>query len=828
MHPMQIRIEKGNGSRMIKNLGNSRVWLSTFLGLLLLWPSWLALGASSVLLGWSEVGMHETDGSDVSIYCLAPPYSTIHAQLISNGVLLKHGTNVSVSYEAMADPTGSINSSSRDKGNFYQFAAQLYGRPLAVNQGLVGFDMPGHVNQPQPMVFDPSRNCFTAEGIPITPYDDQLQKNPFPMMRLVARDQAGQILASTDIVVPVSDEMDCRGCHASGSRPDARPMEGWSWNCDPEADYKLNILRYHDGGRAGTPSYTNVLSQVGYNLAGLYATVTKNRQPILCVRCHASNSLPGTGAPGMRPLTRLIHTKHAQVLSAKTALTLDQMNTSAACLQCHAGRQARYLRGVHRKTVLADGSLALQCQSCHGNMAALGQKARQGWLDEPNCQSCHTGTATRNNGQIRYTNVFDVSGLMRVPLNQTYATQPNTPTNGVSLYHSSIGGHGGLMCQACHGAAHAELTSAEPNENVQSQQLQAHAGVLLDCSSCHPVVPATVNGGPHGMHPVGQSWARGHGERSGSRSGQCQVCHGDTSRGTVLSQMGGDRTMSGRGNTFYWQGFQVGCYNCHNGPGGGDGGGGGILPPSITSASGSTVAGAPVTVSLQGSDPNGLALVYRAVSPPGHGSVSMDGNRATYFPATGFVGSDSFTFAAGDGYIDSNLGVVTVTVTPGNCVLTASAAVPAAALPGTSVPFHATASLSQCVSTISFDWDFGDGSPHGSLPSMCHTYPATNATNYAWTLTVSAGGTDQTINGIVTLSPTLGPHVPLSISGTPDSMALSWPVDAVGVSLETSYDPTQPDSWQPVPDQPVLTGSTMTLQLFVVPGEQFFRLRRVP
>jgi len=788
-----------------------------------------AFSASAVLIGWSESGLHETDGSDVSVYSLAPPYATIRAQLISGGLLLKNSAGITVTYEAVADPSGSINSTSEGKGNFYQFASQLYGKALAPNQGLAGFGMPGPSNQPQTMVFDAALNCFTAQGIPITPYDDLGRKNPFPMMRLVARDQAGQTVATTSIALPVSDEMDCRSCHASGSRVDARPMEGWAWNCDPDADYKLNILRYHDGVRAGSSSYTNVLSQVGYNPAGLYATVTKDHQPILCIRCHESNALPGTGAPGMRPLTRLIHTKHAQVLPANGTLTLDQMNNSTACLQCHAGPETRYLRGVHRKTTNSDGSRTLQCQSCHGNMATVGGKLRQGWLDEPNCQSCHTGTAISTNGQIRYTNSFDVSGLMRVALNQTYATQPNTPTNGLSLYHSSTGGHGGLMCQACHGAAHAELASAQANENVQSHQIQAHSGVLLDCNSCHATVPFTANGGPHGMHPVGETWVRGHGEDDGRRNSQCQSCHGTTSLGTVLSQMGADRTMSGGLTTAYWQGFQIGCYNCHNGPGGGDdGGGGGRLPPASSNVSVSAIAGAPISVNLQASDPNGLALAYRAISPPANGSVSLAGNRATYYPSDGFIGTDSFTFAASDGYNDSNLGSVAVTITPGDCILTVMASAPTAALPGAAVAFHATAFLAQCTSTINYDWEFGDGSPHGTDAHVCHTYASTNTLNYSWTLTVSAGGAKQTLTGTVAISSTLGPPVPLAMTGSPDNMVLSWPVDTIGVSLETSYDLTQPDSWQPVPDQPFLDGSTMTLPIFVVPGEQFFRLRRVP
>ena len=60
-------------------------------------------------------------------------------------------------------------------------------------------------------------NWFRAEGIPLTPYDDSLHKNPYPLMRLIARDAAKQHIATNDIVLPVSDEMDCPACHASGT-----------------------------------------------------------------------------------------------------------------------------------------------------------------------------------------------------------------------------------------------------------------------------------------------------------------------------------------------------------------------------------------------------------------------------------------------------------------------------------------------------------------------------------------------------------------------------------------------------------------------------------
>jgi hypothetical protein len=118
--------------------------------------------------------------------------------------------------------------------------------------------------------------------------------------------------------------------------------------------------------------------------------------------------------------------------------------------------------------IAADGSMEMQCQSCHGNMSTVGTAfpARIGWFMEPNCQACHTGTATSNAGQIRYTSVFtDTNGTVRVPADRTFATTANTPPTpfNLSLYRFSMG-HGGLQCSACHGSTHAEFPSSHAND----------------------------------------------------------------------------------------------------------------------------------------------------------------------------------------------------------------------------------------------------------------------------------------------------------------------------------------------------------------------------
>ena len=94
----------------------------------------------------------------------------------------------------------------------------------------------GQLNTPQSMKFDPATKGFIAEGIRSRP-DDAGRKNYYPMMRLVARDSLKRIVATTtDIVLPVSDEMSCAVCHGSGKSAAARPAGGWVSAADPVRD----------------------------------------------------------------------------------------------------------------------------------------------------------------------------------------------------------------------------------------------------------------------------------------------------------------------------------------------------------------------------------------------------------------------------------------------------------------------------------------------------------------------------------------------------------------------------------------------------------------
>lgn len=612
-----------------------------------------------VVLGWNDLGMHCMDG-DFSVFSLLPPFSTIHAQVIDNtGHLVLSGSGITVTYQAIADPTGSINKSSAGKTNFWNFIQPLFGVSLPIDTGLKGNRMPGASNTPQPMGFDSLLNQYGAVGIPITPYDDAKKKNYYPMMKLVARDAAGTALASARIVLPLSDEMDCRACHASGTG--SKPPGGWAYDANPERDYKRNILRVHDGRSRGSASFKAALVKAGYRAEGL-AVTADGGTPILCARCHLSNALSGVGIAGANPLTESLHSFHASMMDPVTSQPLGDSTNRTACYRCHPGSATRCLRGVMGNSVAADGSMQIQCQNCHGLMADVGRPGRSGWLDEPSCQNCHTGTATSNSGQIRYTSALSAPGIRRLTFNDRFATNADVPAKGHNLYRFSKG-HGGLQCEGCHGSTHAEFPSSHQNDNLLSQDKQGHVGTLAECESCHAGgAPSTFTGGPHGMHPIGASWVSVHNDAAEGHLDSCATCHGTDHHGTVLSRALGDRTLSTEYGTLnLWRGFQVSCYSCHNGPNGGDS----TQNPAPTLASASLAVAAATGsahLTLTGSDPRGNHLTYRVITQPANGTVAVAGNVATYRAVSGFTGSDMFTFAAWNGYTNSNLAAVTVTV----------------------------------------------------------------------------------------------------------------------------------------------------------------------
>ncbi len=273
--------------------------------------------------------------------------------------------------------------------------------------------------------------------------------------------------------------------------------------------------------------------------------------------------------------------------------------------------------------------------------------------------------------------------------------------------------------------------------------------MLVECTTCHGSASLASTGGPHGMHPVGQSWVSSHGDAADDgRAAQCQACHGTDYRGTVLSRAQGDRTISAFGSKLFWRGFQVGCYTCHNGP---NSESATANPPAtVGNASAATAAGTPVTIPLSATDPEGNSLTLRVVSQPANGTAGLTGTKATYYPDASFTGTDTFTFAAWNGSTDSNLGTVTVAVAGGTtCTVTAQATVPSTGTVGQLLAFQGSATSQGCSNPVSYSWNFGDGS-NSSLQNPTHAYAAANT--YSWTLMATSGSSTSSKSGTISVT----------------------------------------------------------------------------
>jgi hypothetical protein len=532
-------------------------------------PAPTPTGTAFKVFANNDLGMHCVDKS-FAVFSILPPYNVADAQVValqSTGrpVVLDE-TQVDVRYSAIADATGSVNSTSPGKTDFWEFVAQLYGVALPQGEGLEGMWMPADAPDQAgtTLAWDPAMGLFKAPGIPIFPTDDAGKVNRYPLMRFSAYDKSGNLLGSSDVVLPVSEETSCQNCHATGEVAAPTGAQAWSSDPDLEAQARRNVLILHNA-RTGTDL----------------------QPPVLCATCHYSPALDlaGAGASGQQlgheTMSQAMHAYH----STKMAGLVDSpvavggtvpAATTQACYQCHPGATTQCLRGAMTSK--------LDCQNCHGDMAAVGGQhpllaggsidgtndgaSRRPWLDLPRCQSCHANDAMTKTSVsnapplaadgLRFNNAFrdgDASASPIVATNKRFAEEPG------KLFRKSKG-HGGLACEACHGSTHA-IWAANANDNVAAAQLQGHAGTIGECSACHQSAPTNGLGGPHGMHPVGSAWVSAHRSQAGSNLSACRACHGADDRGTVLSRMFATRTLAGRTLT---AGTVVGCYTCHNGP----------------------------------------------------------------------------------------------------------------------------------------------------------------------------------------------------------------------------------------------------------------------
>jgi hypothetical protein len=511
--------------------------------------------AGYTLMAWSELGMHCIDGKDYSVFSVLPPYNIIHAQLIQKTeppTIVN--TGVTIVYQAVADAKGSKNSSSSGKTNFWSYVNTLFLANVPPETGLAGYKTQS--NAANNLNYNATEGYWEAVGIPTLPYDDKSVWNPYPMAILTAKDSTGKVLATAKVVLAVSDEMSCNKCHASGTDTAAEPASGWVYNSDPLKDPKLNILKKHDD-KWNVSGYLTQLAAKGYNYqSSLYQTASSGT-PVLCAACHSDNALSASGLSGINSLSQDMHGLHGPQVNPTTGLTLDKTTDDLnSCYLCHPGPVTQCKRGAMNTQT---------CAACHGNVSYVGSSGtRNPWFIEPACQMCH------NNSQ-RYTSTFDTNGQWRQTTDTTFATNPNVPITGANLYRYSKG-HGNVFCSGCHGSPHAEYPSLQANDNVYPTKLQGYAAKITECKTCHgSALASTANGGPHGVHIVGQAWVNAHPDYVDSNGYQaCASCHGSNYRGLAMSatKVARSFTVDGSTKTFPVN-HQFSCYDCHNGPNGG-------------------------------------------------------------------------------------------------------------------------------------------------------------------------------------------------------------------------------------------------------------------
>jgi FlgD Ig-like domain/Cytochrome c554 and c-prime len=345
---------------------------------------------SYVLIGWNDLGMHCSNKRFEDLAVL-PPFNTFWALLLQRGDLTHPpqlvGAPFTVSYQVEG------NTYSVGKTDFWSWEDRLFGVQLPDNVGLAGKGLSGSM--------DWSTNHFQAVGVPITPYDDNdlLHEQPYQLTRLKAYDNLGGLVATTEIVTPVSNEMMCSDCHV--------PSAGQT--------VEQAILALHD-------------NENGTHLA--------SSRPVLCAGCHGSNALGLPGNPGLGSLSLVMHQHHAEVTNN--------------CYKCHPGPNTQCLRDVMSQRH------SLTCQNCHGGMSVVAssiEAGRQPWLQEPRCETCH-GAAYAESPNTLYRNSHNGHGGLYCESchNSTHAIVPSREERD-NRQNTVLQGFAGTLqrCYVCHG-----------------------------------------------------------------------------------------------------------------------------------------------------------------------------------------------------------------------------------------------------------------------------------------------------------------------------------------------------------------------------------------
>lgn len=338
-----------------------------------------------IIIAWNDLGMHCANKYFGNM-CILPPYNNQHAQVIKVGTALTLPQITTFGMKVTYEIPG--NTYSVGKTDFWTYAPSLFGVTLPSDTGLTGVGLTG--------IMVANSNYFHVEGIPVTPYPDSdlVNEHPFQLALIKLYDAGNNLLASTQSVIPVSNEINCisSGCHTS----------------------EQNILDSHE------------------NVPGFNPSV----KPILCANCHQDNALGTSGTLGTPVFSEAIHNKHG-------GITND-------CYKCHPGPNTQCFRDIMKTN-------GMVCQDCHGSVDHVGQtisNGRQAWLEEPDCGAvaCHGPEHGAEPNKL-FRNSKGHGGLYCSACHGSpHAILPTNNAND-NIQNISIQGYAGTLnnCVVCHG-----------------------------------------------------------------------------------------------------------------------------------------------------------------------------------------------------------------------------------------------------------------------------------------------------------------------------------------------------------------------------------------
>ncbi len=213
-------------------------------------------------------------------------------------------------------------------------------------------------------------------------------------------------------------------------------------------------------------------------------------------------------------------------------------------------------------------------------------------------------------------------------------------------------------------------------------------------------------------------------------------------------------------------------------------------PPVAVDDAVNTAAGTPCTIPVlaNDSDPDGDALTLLAVGMPLSGTVAPLTATVTYTPATGFAGTDAFSYTISDGALTATARVTVTVGTPNRAPVAASDLI--------TTPEDTPTSIAVLDNDGDPDGDVlvvaQVGTPgHGTVRIVEATVTYTPALNFAgtdaFTYTISDGALTATARVTVTVTPV---NDPPEISDVPDQVVggetFIGPIPFTVVDVETS------------------------------------------